>query len=48
MRNAKRQGRKSHSESQNRQAKILHKKDTHGYNNCYELRSRAINKELSD
>ena len=29
--------------SQNCQAKILHKKDTHVYNNCYEFRSRAIN-----
>ena len=38
----KSQGRKSHSKSQNYQAKILHKKDTHVYNNCYELRSRAI------
>ena len=33
---------KSHSRSQNCQAKILHKKDTHVYNNCYELRSRGI------
>ena len=28
--------------TQNRQAKSLHKKDTDVYNNCYELRSRAI------
>ena len=42
--NAKSQGRKSHSKSQNFPAKLLHKKDTHVYNNCYELRSRAINK----
>ena len=28
----------------NGQAKNLHKKDQHFYNNCYELRSRAINK----
>ena len=40
----KSQGRKSHSKSQNRQAKILHK-DTHVYNNCYEIRSRAIKNE---
>ena len=26
----------------NGQAKKLHKKDQHVYNNCYELRSRAI------
>ena len=26
------------------QAKNLHKKDQHAYNNCYELRSGAINK----
>ena len=30
----------------NSQAKNLHKKDQHVYNNCYELRSRAINKEV--
>ena len=36
------QGRKSYSKRQNFQAKILHKKDTHVYNNCYELRSWAI------
>ena len=35
-------GRKSHSKSQNCQAKNVHKKDTHVYNNYYELRSRAI------
>ena len=28
--------------TQNCHAKNLHKKDTHVYNNCYELRSRAI------
>ena len=43
MRNGKSQGQKSHSKSQNCQAKILHKKDTHVYNNCYELHLRAIN-----
>ena len=31
-------------ESKNGQAKNLHKKDQHVYNNCYELCSRAINK----
>ena len=30
--------------SQNGQAKNLHKKDQHVYSNCYEIRSRAINK----
>ena len=30
----------------NCQAKDLHKKDTHVYNNCYELRSRAIKKQI--
>ena len=29
----------------NSQAKNLHKKDQHVYNNCYELRSRAINNQ---
>ena len=29
----------------NAQAKNLHKKDQHVYNNCYELRSRAINQK---
>ena len=43
MRIAKSQGHKSHSKSQNRQAKILNiKRHTHVYNNCYELRSKAI------
>ena len=36
------QGRNSQSKRQNGQATILHKKDTHVYKNCYELRSRAI------
>ena len=31
----------------NCQAKNLHKKDTHVYYNCYELRSRAINQSAS-
>ena len=30
--------------AQNCHKKDLHKKETHVYNNCYELRSRAINK----
>ena len=29
-------------EKRKTQAKNLHKKDTHVYNNCYEFRSRAI------
>ena len=31
---------------QNCQAKNLHKKDTHDYNNCYELHSREILKSF--
>ena len=31
----------SRRKAQNGQAKNLHKKDQHVYNNCYELRSRA-------
>ena len=34
----------SRRKAQNCHAKKLHKKDTHVYNNCYELRSRAIKK----
>ena len=34
--------------TQNCQAKNLHKKDTQVYNNCYELRSRAINYQISN
>ena len=33
--------------TQNGQAKNLHKKDQHVYNNCYELRSRAISKNIN-
>ena len=36
----------SRRKAQNCQAKNLHKKDTHVYNNCYELRSRAIKKDI--
>ena len=32
----------SRRKEQNCPAKNLHKKDTHVYNNCYELRSKAI------
>ena len=31
----------------NGQAKNLHKKDQHVYNNCYELRSRAVNNQYA-
>ena len=31
----------------NGQTENLHKKDQHLYNNCYELRSRAINQEAN-
>ena len=33
----------SRRKAQNGQAKNLHKKDQHAYNNCYELGSRATN-----
>ena len=38
----KSQARKSHSESQNDQANILHKKDQDAYNNCFTVGSGAI------